>query len=93
MTAQMQRLLTRVDGITAPIAPVTLIPAVATELAPGGPRRAAAARRRAIRITRQRAGVLSGRVPRTIEALIASETSEFHDDEIHDDELLALGLL
>jgi hypothetical protein len=83
----MQRLLTRVDGLSAPIMPITLIPAPVTHQKTSGARRARDTHRRAIRITRQRAGVLSGRVPRALEALLASETSDLHD------ELLAVGLL
>lgn len=87
MTNQMQRLLSRVDGVSSPVAPVTLIGASATDAKPSAGRRARETHRRAIRITRERAGVLSGRVPRAIEALIASDPSDLHD------ELLASGLL
>jgi hypothetical protein len=87
MTDQMQRLLSRVDGVSAPIAPAALVGASAPDAKPGAGRRARETHRRAIRITRERAGVLSGRVPRAIEALIASDPSDLHD------ELLASGLL
>jgi hypothetical protein len=87
MTDQMQRLLSRVDGVSAPLAPAALIGAPATDAKPSAGRRARETHRRAIRITRERAGVLSGRVPRAIEALIASDPSDLHD------ELLASGLL
>jgi hypothetical protein len=87
MTPQMQRLLSRVDGISAPIAPVTLLPTPLTKAKASGARRARDTHRRAIRVTRERAGVLSGRVPRAIEALLVSETSDVHG------EMLAAGLL
>jgi len=87
MPNQMQHLLSRVDGVSAPITPVDLIGASATDAKPSAGRRAREAHRRAIRMTRETAVVLSGRVPRAIEALVASEISDVHD------ELLANGLL
>lgn len=87
MTNQMQRLLSRVDGVNAPIAPVTLIGAPATSTTSSASRRARETHRRAIRMTRERAAVLTGRVPRALEALIASDPSDLHD------EMLASGLL
>jgi hypothetical protein len=87
MTNQMQRLLSRVDGVSSPIAPVVRIEESATSASSSAGRRAREAHRRAIRKTRERAGVLSGRVPRALEALIASDPSDLHD------ELLASGLL
>ncbi len=86
MSNQMQRLLSRFDAVQAPIGPVRLLDP-ATPPTPSDSRRAREAHRRAIRMTRQRAGVLSGRAPRGVEALIASEASDVHDD------LLAAGLL
>jgi len=87
MTNQMQRILSRVDGVSAPIAPVAVVGAPAPDAKPSASRRARETRRRAVRITRERAGVLTGRVPRAIEALIASDPSDLHD------EMLASGLL
>jgi hypothetical protein len=87
MTDQMQRLLSRVDGVSSPVAPVALIGEPATSEPSSAGRRAREAHRRAIRKTRERAGVLTGRVPRALEALIASDPSDLHD------ELLASGLL
>lgn len=87
MTDQMQRLLSRVDGVSAPLAPAAPIGAPATDAKPSASRRAREAHQRAIRMTRETAVVLSGRVPRAIEALVASEISDVHD------EMLASGLL
>ena len=86
MTNQMQRLLSRVDGVSAPIGPVALL-GVPSAARPRASRRAGEAHRRAMRMTRQRAGVLSGRVPRAVEALAGTDISDVHD------ELLAAGLL
>jgi len=86
MSNQMQRLMSRVDGVQAPIGPVVLL-GPATHTKPSSSRRTREAHRRAIRVTRERAGVLSGRVPRAVEAVVASEISDVHD------ELLAAGLL
>jgi len=83
----MQRLLSRVDGVSAPAATVALMGERTTDPKPSTGRRARETRRRAIRITRERAAVLTGRVPRAVEALIASDPSDLHD------ELLASGLL
>jgi hypothetical protein len=82
----MQRLLSRVDGVQAPIEPVVLLDP-ATDTKPGAKRRAREARQRAIRKTRETAVVMTGRAPRALEALLAGETSDLHD------ELLASGLL
>lgn len=89
MTTQMQNLMSRVDGVTADIAPISILEPPATrgaQTAREARRRSAQARRRR-REARNRAGVLSGRVPRAIEALAFSETGDMHTD------LLAAGLL
>lgn len=86
MTDQMLHLLSRVDGVQALIEPVALLdPATDTE--PGARRRAREAHQRAIRVTRETAVVMCGRAPRAVEALLARETSDVHD------EMLASGLL
>jgi hypothetical protein len=87
MTNQMQRLLSRVDGVQAPIEPVPLVRAPSVPASPSASRRAREAHRQALRMTRETAVVLCGRVPRAVEALMSSETSDVHDD------LLAAGLL
>jgi hypothetical protein len=86
----MQRLLSRVDGGFPTVPAVSiLIPGGLpyTETAPTHSHADSRARGRALRETRQRAGVLSGRVPRAIEALVGIEVSDMHE------ELLAAGLL
>lgn len=85
MSNQMQRLMSRVDRVQDPIGPVVLLGPATTK--PSTSRRAREAHRRAIRMTRERAGVFSGRVPRAVEAGVASEISDVHD------ELVAAGLL
>jgi hypothetical protein len=92
MTSQMKRVLTRVDGITAPIGPIHIFgpestPAPSTSA--NTTRRSREARRRAERRTRTRAAVPSGRLPRALEALLLSEPS---DPLVHQD-LAAAGLL
>lgn len=92
MTSQMKRVLTRVDGITAPVGPIHIFgpdstPASTTN--PSATRRAREARRRAERRARTGAGVPYGHLPRGLEALLLSEPS---DPLIHQD-LAAAGLL
>jgi hypothetical protein len=90
MSNQMQRLLSRVDGGFPTVPAVSILtPGGSTysETAPTHSHGDSRARGRALRETRQRAGVLSGRVPRAIEALVGIEVSDMHE------ELLAAGLL
>jgi hypothetical protein len=92
MTNQMKRVLTRVDGITAPIGPIHIFgpdstPANTTNQS--ATRSAREARRRAERRARAHAGVRRGHLPRALEALLVSEPSDLL---IHQD-LAAAGLL
>jgi hypothetical protein len=92
MTSQMKRTLTRVDGVTSPIEPIQFFGPDSSPRpeSPGATRRAREARRRAGRMARTRAGVVSGRVPRALEALLLA--SDPSDSLIHQD-LAAAGLL
>jgi hypothetical protein len=88
MTSQMQNLLARVDGMPTLISPQTILGAET----PSEPQAAASPptpTKRRIRITRQRAGVLAGRVPRAIEDLLGTEIADL---EVHEG-LLSAGLL
>jgi hypothetical protein len=90
MTNQMQRLISRVDGMLPEVPPVSILTPVGStysDTAPTHDYGDSRARGRALRETRQRAGVLSGRVPRAIETLVCSEVGDMHA------ELLAAGLL
>jgi hypothetical protein len=90
MSNQMQRLLSRVDGGFTTVPAVSILTPVGSTYSDTSPTHGHVdprARGRALRETRQRAGVLSGRVPRAIEALVGSEVGDMHD------ELLAAGLL
>lgn len=92
MTSQMKRALTRVDGITSPVGPIHIFgpdSAPAPSTSPTATGRTRAARHRAERRARTRAGVPNGRLPRALEALLLSEPSDLL---IHQD-LAAAGLL
>jgi len=92
MTSKMKRALNRVDGITNAVRPTHIFGpegAPARDTGPKPTRRSSEARRRSARLARTRAGVLSGRAPRALEALLASEPSDLL---IHQD-LVAAGLL
>jgi len=86
MTNQIQHLMSRVDGVSPGLAPVSILEPPTTQSAREARRHSAQARRRH-REARNRAGVLSGRVPRAIEALAFSEAGDMHTD------LFAAGLL
>ena len=88
MSNQMQRLLSRVDcGFPTVPAVSILTPGGSPYSEPAPTDGGSRARGRALLETRQRAGVLSGRVPRAIEALVGTEVGDMHE------ELLAAGLL
>ena len=92
MTNQMKRVLTRVDGITAPVGPIHIFGPDSTPTGTTNPRatrRAREARRSTERRARAHAGVCRGHLPRALEALLLSEPS---DPLIHQD-MAAAGLL
>jgi hypothetical protein len=92
MTSNMKRALTRVDGVTTPVGPIHIFgpeSAPANSTSATATRRAREARRRTERLARTLAGVLSARVPRTLEGLLLNEPSDLL---IHQD-LAAAGLL
>lgn len=92
MTNSMKRALTRVDGITSPVGPLDILGTdnTAGEDRHGSGRIAREARRRAQRLARTRGGVITGRVPRAIEAALM--VGEYSDPLIHSD-LVAADLL
>ena len=92
MTKQMEQLLTRVDGVSRPIGPIHIFGPGSTPsggTAASASPRSHAARGRAQRLARTRAGERRGRVPRGLEALLLSEPSDLL---VHED-LVAAGLL
>jgi hypothetical protein len=92
MTNQMKRVLTRVDGITAPVGPIHIFgpeSAPAESSGVGATRRARDARGRADGLARTRAAERRGRLPRALEALWVNEPIDLL---IHQD-LAASGLL
>lgn len=90
MTTQMQNLMSRVDGMTADIPPTSILGPSTTggmNSTPFAARRRAQDRRRRLREARTKAGVVSARVPRAIEALALTDPGDMHG------ELAAAGLL
>jgi hypothetical protein len=90
MTKQMQSLMSRVDGVTADIPPISILEPPTTggaDSKPSSARRRAEDRRRRLREARTKAGVVSARVPRAIEALALADPGEMHG------ELVVAGLL
>jgi hypothetical protein len=87
MTNQMQRLISRVDGMRPEVPPVSILEPSEPKTRSTAPALTSGGRRRRQREARAKAGVLSGRAPRAIELLALAEASDMHG------ELLAAGLL
>jgi hypothetical protein len=90
MTKQMQNLSSVTPSTRDIIPPISILEPPATGSADSNPfsaRHRAEDRRRRMRKTRTKAGVVSARVPRAIEALALTDPGDMHG------ELVAAGLL
>lgn len=87
MTHRIQQLTSRVGGVIPTITPVSMLPSEDVAKVPASAKKNGTSRSSRRRGASERADWMSGRVPREIERLVLSDTTEMHLD------LAAAGLL